>query len=198
MASRSRLTPPGTIIDPWFVVEIAFSYQIGAEGTPGGIGPLHEVIVSGEKVPKGGTVTRSYTLPKVTLATEEPTPPEDTGLPPDLIRVGVPLRFWNPGTKNLIGFWELERLVGYPRRLRSIDCFKIAEDQSALTMRHIGSASAGRGPAAPLWPCCGSEQSAVQVGWSWRCFIRTPRSLRDAKPPATPPQALRARARGSR
>lgn len=126
---RPRLTSTsaGSVIDLWFVVEIGFTYLSGQEGTPGGIGPLDKVFVSGEEG-----------LNKVVIATKEPAPPEDTGLPPDLVRVGVYFQFWNPRAKDLIGFWELEELLGFPRRVRLINRFEITGDDSGLTMRHIG------------------------------------------------------------
>jgi len=129
--------PFGSVLDLWFVVEIGFTYLSGAEGTPGGIGPLDEVYVSGETVPAGAYVPEAYSLNEVVLVPEKPEPPEDTGLPPDLVRIGVPFQFWNPGPDDLVGYWDLEQF-SYLRPTRLIDHFELAPGASGLTMRHIG------------------------------------------------------------
>jgi hypothetical protein len=134
----TQSTPLGSTADLWFVIEVGFTYSFG-EGAPSGVGPLDDVYVSGEEVEEGAVYGPEVSpLPKVALVAQKPESPPDGGLPPTLVRVGVPFQFWNPRPEDFVGYWDLEPFWSWEASSRFLDHFQVALTDSGLTMSHIG------------------------------------------------------------
>jgi hypothetical protein len=134
----TRSTALGSVVDLWFVIEVGFTYSFG-EGAPSGVGQLDDVYVSGEEIEEGAYYgPEEPRLNKVVLVAQKPEQPEDNGLPPTLVRVGVPFQFWNPRPEDFVGYWDLEPFWSWEASSRFLDHFQVALTDSGLTMSHIG------------------------------------------------------------